>query len=156
MKKVLIFLTIVFIVSCHTDKKTKSTICVESIKYYEPLNDNLGESPAVTINIKVEDSSVCKKLEGGKLKELLIFSIKKEDKLFIYYQTHERLFRSGNTFSFLIRTSYFKPNVLNNRKTWKSDEIIKALNGDIGLVFDNDTIRVGSCKDRKFIIQTIK
>jgi hypothetical protein len=155
MKKVLIFLIITFIVSCHSNKEKKTIICVESIEYHEPLNDELGQESTVTINIKVEDSSVFKKLERGKLKELLIFSIKKEEKLFVYYQTYKKPFRKGNIFSFLIRTSYFQPNRINNEKVWSSDEIIKKLNGDIGFVFESDTIKIKSCKNRKVIIRKI-
>lgn len=155
MKKGLLFLIMVFIVSCHSDKETKPIVCVESIEYHEPTNDNLGHGSTVAINIKVEDSSIIKKLEGGKLMKPLIFSIKKEDNLFFYYKTYKLPFRKGNVFSFILWTGYFRPSFLNNQKKWKPDEIIKALSGDIGLVFDNDTIRVGSCKDRKFVIQTV-
>lgn len=108
--------------------------------------------PSVLINIKVDDSVLLKKLETGKLTNLFLFSIKKEDRHFVYYETWRRPIKTGNIFSFVIWTNYFGPNDLNikhHRKIWSSDKIKKVLDGDIGLVFNHDTIVLKHIENKK-------
>jgi hypothetical protein len=115
--------------------------------------------PSVLISIKVEDSLVCKKLESGQLNGLVIYSIKKENRNRFFYNTGKLPVKKGNNFSFVMRTSYFSPNIsdIKNHKTreWQSNDIVKALSGDVGLIFNKDTILATSCIDKKMIIETI-
>jgi hypothetical protein len=158
MKKVLFIFISVFIISCNPNKKVKPIVCIGLIQYYEPPSRNMNQ-PSILINIKVEDSSVCKKLEGGQLNGLVIYSIKKEDRNRFFYNTGKLPIKKGNNYSFVLWTSYFSPNISdienNKRREWESDDIIKALSGDVGLIFDKDTILATSCIDKKMIIETI-
>ncbi|WP_202704262.1 hypothetical protein, partial [Flavobacterium sp. UGB4466] len=91
------------------------------------------------------------------LREFVIYSIKKEDRNYFFYEVWKTPIRKENTFSLLIRTSYFSPNILDKEKSiWNKDNITKALSGDIGLIFNKDSIRVKPGKDRKITIQLIK
>lgn len=156
MKKILLIL--IFVTSCNSDKSVQPTVCIDLIRYYEPPKRNMNQ-PSVAITIKVNDSSVCKRLERGELKHLIIYSIKKEDRNRFFYSNWDSPIRDGNNFSFVIWINYFMSNVTymknHKKREWESDEVLKALNGDIGLVFDKDTILAKSCLDKKMIIQMI-
>ncbi|NRS90790.1 hypothetical protein HNQ02_003737 [Flavobacterium sp. 7E] len=156
MKKILFLL--IFITSCNQDMNVQPTACINLIRYYEPSKHNILE-PSVLIRIKVKDSSVYKKLERGELKRLIMYSIKKEDQDRFLYNTSKPLIKEGNNFSFIIYTSYFMSNVKyrknHEEREWEPEKIIKALDGNIGLVFEKDTILATSCGNKKMIIQTI-
>lgn len=128
------------------------------MQYYEPPRRNMSQ-PSVLINIKVEDTLVYQKLERGQLNGLVIHSVKKEDRNHFFYNTGKLPVKKGNIFSFVMWTSYFSPNVIDiknhKRREWESDDIIKTLSGDVGLIFNKDTILATSCMDKKMIIETI-
>lgn len=156
MRKTL--LVLLFIVSCNSNKETKPTVCIESIEYHEFSNYRLKQ-PTLQINIKVEDSVILKKIKSGKLTKLVIFSIRKEDRNVVHCQVSKIPLRKGNTFSFLFWTNYFGArnfDGLHHRRDWDSFKITYKLSGDIRLVFGNDTIRTGNCKDKKIIMQLMK
>lgn len=156
-KKNFFIIVFVLIVSCNSNKKTKPIVCLQKVEYHEPSKYNQN-SPSLLIDIKVEDSVVLKKIESSKLTELILFSIKEEDRHFVYYQTWQLPIKTGNVFSFLIWTNYFGPSSLklkHNRKVWSSNDIVKVLKGDIALVFEKDTVPVSVCKDREIKVQTI-
>ncbi|MCC9016466.1 hypothetical protein [Flavobacterium lipolyticum] len=154
MKKVLFLFLFLFAVSCSKDKKIQPLASIEKIEY---IDLDYGKQPGVIINIKVNDSIIAKKLKNKELREFVIYSIKKEDRNYFFYEVWKTPIRKENTFSFLIRTSYFSPNILDKEKSiWNKDNITKALSGDIGLIFNKDSIRVKPGKDRKITIQLIK
>lgn len=156
MKKILLIL--ILVVSCNSDKKVKPIVCIDLIQYYEPPRHNMTQS-SILIDIEVKDSSLSKKLESGQLKGIVFSSKKKEDRVFLYTDLFKPPIKKENKFSFVIRTNYFRPNISDiknhKKREWESDEVLKALNGDIGLVFDKDTILAKSCLDKKMIIQMI-
>jgi hypothetical protein len=157
MKKVLFLFLFLFAVSCSKDKKTQPLTSIEKIEY---IDLDYEKQPGVIIDIKVNDSIIAKKLENKELKDFIIYSIKKEDRNYFSYELWRAPIKKGNIFSFLIRTSYFSQNISDREKKkkriWNEDNITKVLSGDVGLIFDKDTINVESGKDRKIVIQMIK
>jgi len=151
LKKIL--LLFLFAISCSKDKKTQPLASIEKIEY---IYIDYEKQPGVIINIKVNDSIIIKKLENKELKAFKIYSIKKEDRNYFYYEVWKAPIKKGNVFSFLIRTSYFYQNISDKEKRiWNEDNITKALSGDIGLIFNKDSIHVKPSKDRKIVIQVL-
>lgn len=155
MKKMLFLF--LFIVSCNTNKTTQPIACIEKVEY---IDLDYEKQPVAIINIKVNDSSIIKKLENKELKAFRIYSIKKEDRNYFSYESWKAPIRKGNVFSFLIRTSYFSQNISDKEKKepriWNEDNITKALSGDVGLIFDKDSVHIKPKNDRKIVIQMIK
>ncbi|KQO21647.1 hypothetical protein ASF10_12925 [Flavobacterium sp. Leaf82] len=156
MKKILFLFLFLFAFSCSKDKKTQPLASIEKIEY---IDLDYEKQPGVIINIKVNDSIIAKKLKNKELREFIIYSIKKEDRNYFFYEVWKVPIRKGNIFSFLIRTSYFSQNIPDKEKKgkriWNKDNITKALSGDIGLIFYKDTIHVKPSKDRKIVIQEL-
>jgi thymidylate synthase len=156
MKKIVFLFLFLLAVSCSKDKKTQPLASIEKIEY---IDLDYEKQPGVIINIKVNDSIIAKKLKNKELREFIIYSIKKEDRNYFFYEVWKAPIRKGNIFSFLIRTSYFSQNISDKEKKgkriWNKDNITKALSGDIGLIFNKDTIHVKPSKDRKIVIQEL-
>ncbi|OHT44995.1 hypothetical protein [Flavobacterium tructae] len=151
MKKILLISLLVL--SCNTNKTAQPIDCIENIEYTEFSNEN---QPTVILDIKINDLSTIKKLENKKLREFIIYSIKKEDRNYFFYEVWKTPIRKENTFSFIIRTNYFSQNISDKEKRiWNKDNITKALSGDVGLIFDKDTIHVKPSKDREITIQLL-
>jgi hypothetical protein len=157
MKNLLFLFLFLFAVSCSKDKKTQPLASIEKIEY---IDLDYEKQSGVIIDIKVNDSSIIKKLENKQLRGFRIYSIKEKDRNYFFYEVWKAPIRKGNVFSFLIRTSYFSQNISDKeekkKRIWNKDNITKALSGDVGLIFDKDSVHVKPGKDRKIVIQMLK
>ncbi|WP_281322751.1 hypothetical protein [Flavobacterium aestivum] len=154
-KTLLIFL---FIISCNSNKETKPTVCIERLEY-EEFSNYKSKQPTLQINIKVEDSAILKKILKGRLKKIIIFSMKKGDRNVVHCIVSKIPLKKANSVSFLFWTKSFLPLNSDGQLHRENEDLLiitDKLSGDIGLIFDNDTIRAGSCSDNKVIIKLIK
>lgn len=155
--RILLFISL-FIISCKSDINKKAIVCIERVEYFEPTRKDMGGA-SLLLNIKVEDSILYTKIEKRQLKGLILYSIKKEDRGYLSYDILKEPLKESDGFSFVIWTSYFRQNITDvknhKQREWNSNKIITALEGNIGLVFENDTVIATSCLNKKMIIQLI-
>lgn len=139
MKKIFILL---LCISCNTKSK-QDNFFVKKICYRSQKERLI---PSV-IEIKIEDDKgiIFKKVESGKLKNIILYSIKEEDRYFfniVPFGVGNQFKKEDNLITFYVFTSFFdterKPKL--TRK-----EIEKAITGDVGLIYDKDTIVVKNC-----------
>ncbi|PBI82764.1 hypothetical protein BSF41_47250 [Flavobacterium sp. ACN2] len=153
MKKMLVFL-LLFSCNSKSDKPVKlelPTICITEIGYHEARYS--PSPPAVFFTFKITDSIISKRIEKNKLTQVFLYSMSKEDQEHFHFNAMDKVYKNReNSYSFFVRTAVFSVTSVRKNKKWKNDEIKKILNGDVGLVFGLDTIRVKSCPNKKIII----
>ncbi|MBS7229754.1 hypothetical protein KHA90_01845 [Flavobacterium psychroterrae] len=143
---IIIFL---LVTSCNnkTVEVTKPIVCVNQIWYHEDKH-SLG-SPTVNFTIKIEDTIISKKIKSGKLNDIVMYNLDKQYSDFVHLEPFEigrQFTEKKNIFSFKILTVLFAHSPNKNRHRWTPEEIKKAIQGDVGLVFKKDTIRVKMCE----------
>ena len=82
---------------------------------------------------------------SGKLKNVILYSVKENDRKFLYLTSFGtgKQFKIENTIITLpIITTLFEKDLGN---TLTNQEIQKRIIGDVGLVFDRDTIIIKKC-----------
>lgn len=140
---IIIILIIITLFGCQEYKK----ICLNKIEYISQ-KESLVPS-VININTTINDYDLQKKIDNNQLKRVFFYSIKKEFRdYFVFFKTIKK---EDGIYDFKILTSFFDANrSFNNYKTernkWKKEEIEKILNGDVGLIFENDTIILKNCK----------
>lgn len=152
MKKLLIFL-ILFSCNSKPNKSAKlelPIICIEEIGYHEERYS--PSPPAIFFTCKITDSIISKKMEKSELTQVFLYSMGKEDQRSVGYNIRDKVYKKGNSFSFFIRTAVFAIDQDKRFKKWKDEEIKKILDGDVGLVFRQDTIRIKGCTNKKIVI----
>jgi hypothetical protein len=140
MKK--IFILSLLCISCNTKSK-QDNFCVKKIWYHSQKERLI---PSV-IEIKIEDDKgiIFKKVESGKLKNIILYSIKKEDRYFFNIEPFgvgNQFKKEDNLITFYVFTSFFDTE---RKPKLTPKEIEKAITGDVGLIFDKDIIVVKSC-----------
>ena len=143
MKKILClsFLFLIF-ASCQKNKMlTDESVCIDNIWNYEdPKSSSL---PYVGIKLKIEDSSTLKKIEGGKLSNIILYNLDKKYSQFFKLESFgigRQFKKKGSFLMFKIQTFIFSGSPNNYLAKWADDDIEKVFQGEIGLVFDKDTI----------------
>ncbi|WP_264544535.1 MULTISPECIES: hypothetical protein [Flavobacterium] len=102
----------------------------------------------ININTTINDYELQKKIDNNQLKRVFFYSIKKEFRdYFVFFKTIKK---EDGLYDFKILTSFFDANrSFNNYKIehrkWSKEEIEKTIKGDIGLIFENDTIILKDC-----------
>ncbi|MBS7230356.1 hypothetical protein KHA90_04910 [Flavobacterium psychroterrae] len=147
MRKCIIL--ILLCLSCNL-KNEKEEPCVKKMEYFALLNMLIPES-AIVVHVEDKDEFLQKKLSFKKLKEVILYSIKEEDRRYFRVAIPESILDKveHNTIIFTISTNYFRPDILiddvRRENKWTPEQIQKAIEGDIGFVFEKDTIRVKMC-----------
>jgi hypothetical protein len=142
MKKLLCLFIFLFL-SCNESPKSKN-YCVKKISY---VNQKQKLIPSI-IQIEIEDSekSILKNIEMGKLTNVFLYSLKKEDRYYFHYIDEMKIKGKPNTDRELIKlaliTGYFDSEIY---QKWTKKEIEKILKTDIGLVIGKDTLRLKKC-----------
>lgn len=152
MKK-LVFFLILFSCNSKSNQPVKlelPIICIEKIGYHEERYS--PSPPAIFFTCSITDSIISKKMEKSELTQVFLYSMNKEDQQYVGYNVRDKVYKKGNLFSFFVRTAVFATNSDKRFKQWKDEEIKKILDGDIGLVFGQDTIRVKGCTNKKIVI----
>jgi len=152
MKKMLFFL-LLFSCNSKSNKPTKlesPIICIEEIGYHEARYS--PSAPAIFFTFNVTDSIISKKIAKNEMTQAFLYSMSKDDQRVVSYDPRVKIIKKGNSFSFFMRTAVFSITSVRKSKKWNNDEIEKILNGDIGLVFGVDTIRVKGCPHKKIKI----
>lgn len=154
MKKI-IFLVLLCI-SCN-EKPKPADYCVKKTVYTSQLRMLVPES-AIEVYIEDENHILRDKYPLDKLRKVLFYSIKKEDRDYFHLisaQVEPFKIEKG-IIDIPILTAYFRPNIyihgVKRENKWSPDQIQKVLGGDIGLVFDKDTVRVKACDKQQFIM----
>ncbi|NRS90789.1 hypothetical protein HNQ02_003736 [Flavobacterium sp. 7E] len=150
MKKCLVL--ILLCLSCNVKSK-KEFPCVTKMEYM-PFLAQSTYTPEYTIKIYVEDNEeiLQKKIGFKKLKNIILYSIKVDDRGDFRLYDLESIYdkNKNNILVFKIFTSYFVPNIYINgikkENKWMPQQIQKAIEGDVGFVFEKDTIRVKMCQ----------
>ena len=128
--------------SCN-QKKSQDNFCLKNIEY---INQREKLIPSI-VKIQIEDVNrfLEKKMLKGKLKNVILYSINETDRKFLYLTS----FRTGKQFkiensiiTLPIITTLFEKDLGN---TLSNQEIQKRITGDVGLVFDRDTIIIKQC-----------
>ena len=148
------FFLIFLLFSCNSksskpDKFDPQLICIKQITY-NGLKNSFG-TPSVRVKIKIEDPTVLKKINSNDLKNIVLFSITKEDRKYFRLDDYRPYVKKDSLFEFRILTGFFIDVPFNKHK-WTNQEIQKAINGDVGLVFDTDTVRVKKCEAQPAIM----
>lgn len=124
-------------ISCNSKLKQEK-FCLKKI-WYHSQKEMLVPS---VIKIKIEDNNdiISKKIKSGKLTNIILYSIKKEDRVF--FSKWDKFKKDKNSITIEVITSFFDSE---RTHKWTSKEIEKAIRGDVGLVFDKDTIVIKNC-----------
>ncbi|MDN3675294.1 hypothetical protein QWY99_19870 [Flavobacterium branchiarum] len=136
--------------SCNVKSK-KDEPCVQKMEYF-PLLDMLVPESAIVVYVDDKEGYLQKKISFKKLKEVILYSIKEEDRRYFRIAIPESILDKveDNTIIFSISTNYFRPDILiddvRRENKWTPEQIQKAIEGDIGFVFKKDTIRVKMCQ----------
>jgi len=142
MKKLLCLL-IFFFLSCNESPKSKN-YCIKRISY---VNQKRRLVPSI-IQIEIKDSEklILKNIEQGKLTNVFLYSLKKEDRYYFHYFDEMRIKGKPKTdkesIILTLITGYFDSEIYHK---WTKGEIEKILKTDIGLVIGKDTLRLKKC-----------
>lgn len=128
--------------ACNTENKK---LCIEKIDY----NGNpksLG-TPSLLIRLRDDSGKQIKKIETGKLTKVLLFSLKENEREYFFLDQgmFNQYKKDKNTIDIKLLTAFFIDTPF-RKHTWTPTEIQKKIEGDIGLVFEKDTIRVKMCE----------
>ncbi|RUT71281.1 hypothetical protein D0817_05210 [Flavobacterium cupreum] len=143
MKKNIILIFIIFIFSCK-NYKSYDKYCIKKIEF---INQSRNLIPSI-VKIQIEDSNDSLKnlLALGKLKKVILYSVKANDRDFFYlapFGTGKQFNIEGEVINLSLMTTLYEKEFGNRL----SDiEIEKKVNGDIGLVVDKDTIVIKKCE----------
>ena len=149
MKKII--LLVLFFLSCNVKPK-KEEPCIKKMEYISQLKMLVPEA-ALNVYIEDKDGSLKGKVNSKELKSVIFYTIKQEDRE--YFRLYEPNLIASNTdkniFILKMVTAYFYPKVyihgVIKEKKWTPEQIQKAIEGDIGFVFEKDTIIVKMCKN---------
>ena len=142
MKKLLCLL-LFFCLSCNESPKSKN-YCVKRISY---VNKSRSLIPSIVqIEIKDSEKFILKNIVEGKLTNVFLYSLKKEDRYYFRYIDEMKIKGKPNTdkesIILTLITSYFDSEIYHK---WTESEIEKILKTDIGLVIGKDTLRLKKC-----------
>ena len=143
MKKLFCLFVFLFL-SCNKAPESEK-YCVEKVTY---INQKLNLIPSVIqIEIKDTENFIFKNIEKGKLTNVFLYSLKKEDRYYFRYFEEMKIKgkpkTNNNTIILTLVTGYFDTEIYH---IWTKREINEVLKTDIGLVIGKDTLRVKKCK----------
>ncbi|WP_268847865.1 hypothetical protein [Flavobacterium aestivum] len=154
MKKI-IFLALLCI--CCNEKPKLDDYCVTKIEYSPQLKMMVPQG-AIMVYIEDKNHILRDKCPLDKLTKVIFYSIKENsdcDFHLIKYQV-EPFKIENNIIHLTILTARFWPDIYINgvrsENKWTPQQIQKVLKGDIGLVFEKDTVRVKACNNEQFIM----
>ena len=136
---ILLTLALIFL-SCNSKLKQEDG-CIKKI-WFKSRKQELIPS-LVKIEIEIYNISLTKKVESGKLENIILYSVKKEDRPYFIKGDYYEI--KNNLLTLQLVTSYFDSEKVHK---WTSEEIKKVINGDVGFVFKNDTLKLKLC-DKK-------
>ncbi|MFQ6602328.1 hypothetical protein [Flavobacterium sp. C3NV] len=141
MKKTLILIALI-VFSCKY-YKSDDNFCLKKIAY---VNQRLKLIHSI-IEIQIEDSNgiLEKKLMSGKLKNVILYSVKESDRKYYYltpFGTGKQFKIQNNLIIIPLITTLFEDDLGNKLSDAEIQEKIK---GDVGLTFDKDTIIIKGC-----------
>ncbi|MDN3675295.1 hypothetical protein QWY99_19875 [Flavobacterium branchiarum] len=147
MRKYIIL--VLLCVSCNLKPK-KEDPCVTKIEYISQLDMLVPES-AINVYIEDKEGFLQEKLAFKELKGVILYSIKEENREDFHSYPDLIPSKTDNNIVILkILTAYFHPNIyikgVRRENKWTPEQIQKAIDGDIGFVFEKDTIRVKKCQ----------
>jgi hypothetical protein len=142
MKKLFCLLVFLFL-SCNKAPVSEK-YCVEKVTY---INQKLNLIPSVIqIEIKDTEKFIFKNIEKGKLTNVFLYSLKKEDRYYFRYIDEMKIKgkpkTNKETTILTLITGYFDSEIYHK---WTKNEIEKILKTDIGLVIGKDTLRLKKC-----------
>lgn len=147
MRKIII---LVFLcVSCNVKPKIEDS-CITKIEYISQLDMLVPES-AINVYIEDKDDLLQGKLAFKELKSVIFYSIKEEDREYFRILSPDLIpSKTDNNIVILkVLTFYFHPDAFIHgvriKNKWTPEQIQKAIEGDVGFVFEKDTIRVKMC-----------
>ena len=142
MKKLLCLL-IFFCLSCNESPKSKS-YCVKKVSYVDQRRSLIPS--IIQIEIKDSERFILKNIVEGKLTNVFLYSLKKEDRNYFRYIDEMKIKGKPNfekeTIILKLITGYFDGEIGHK---WTKSEIEKVLKSDIGLVIGKDTLRLKKC-----------
>lgn len=142
MKKLLCLL-IFFCLSCNESPKSKS-YCVKRVSYIDQRR-NLIPS-VIQIEIKDSEKFILKNIAEGKLTNVFLYSLKKDDRYYFRYIDEMEIKGKPNvdkeTVILKLITGYFDSEIYHK---WTKSEVEKILKTDVGLVIGKDTLRLKKC-----------
>ncbi|HQZ25318.1 MAG TPA: hypothetical protein PLD18_08465 [Flavobacterium sp.] len=144
MRKFIILFIVAIVMSCN-QKKSQDIFCLKKIEY---INQREKIIPSI-VEIQIEDVNrfLEKKILSGKLKNVILYSLKETDRNFLYltpFGTGKQFKIENSIITLPIITTLFEKDLGN---TLSNQEINKRINGDVGLVFDRDTIIIKQCNE---------
>jgi hypothetical protein len=143
MKK-LILILLITLSSCNQNK-THDGFCLKKIEY---INQRKKLIPSIVkIQIEDVDGYLAKKIQLGKLKNVILYSVKKNERRFFYLTSFDtgKQYKIENEIIIIpIITTLFEEDL---GVKLSEKEIERKIIGDIGLIFDKDTIRIKRCKN---------
>lgn len=148
MRKILFLLCLVSCNSKTNQQTATPNVCIDMIWNYESANKS--NQPYVGIKIKIEDSLTFKKIESGKLNNIFLYNLDKRYSQFFKLESFgigRQFEKAGSFFTFKIQTFIFSGSPNNYLSKWSNENIKKVFDGDIGLIFDKDTMRIHHCDD---------
>lgn len=141
--KNLLCLLIFFFLSCNENPKSEN-YCVQKISY---INKKKSLIPSI-VKIEIKDSKnfILKNIIEGKLTNVFLYSLKKDDRYYFRYFNEMEIKGKPKTdkgsIILTLITGYFDSEVYHK---WTKGEIEKILKTDIGLVIGKDTLRLKKC-----------
>ena len=141
MRKLGVLLLIIF--NCCGRKESQNNFCLKRIQYIDQRESLI--SSIVKIEIKDMNGVLSKKISTGNLKNVILYSVKDGDTKFFYLTSFPtgKQFKIENDIIILpLITTLFEKDLGSNLS---NKEIQKKINGDVGLIFDKDTVRIKKC-----------
>lgn len=142
MRKLIILFIVAIVMSCNK-KKSQDIFCLKKIEY---INQREKIIPSI-VKIQIEDVNrfLEKRMLLGELKNVILYSVKENDRKFLYltsFGTGKQFKIENSMITLPIITTLFEKDLGN---TLSNQEIQKRITGDVGLVFDRDTIIIKQC-----------
>jgi hypothetical protein len=143
MRKLIILFIVAIVMSCN-QKKSHNNFCLKNIEY---INQREKLIPSI-VNIQIEDNDgfLIKKIVSGKLKTVFLCPVKKKERKFFYLMSYDtgKQFKVENNIIILpiLIATYFEDEL---KIKLSNQEIGKRITGDVGLVFERDTIIIKKC-----------
>lgn len=139
--------------SCNVEQK-KQNYCLKKAEYF-PLTKMLVPESSIKLYIEDKDGILQKKVNLETAKNILFYSVKEKDRNNFHLITPQiKSFKIENgIITIPVLTAYFRPNIyidgIRRKNEWSSEQIKKVIEGDVGIIFDNDTILIKNCNCKK-------
>lgn len=134
-------LLVILVFNCCKKETTEKGICLVNMTYKS--DKNVLAPPTIKVDFLDRSDLIEKKIKSESFKSIFFYGYEENQRnaIFMKYGNYEK---KNDTISLYISTSYFESEKYH---TWSTQKIESFLmKKGVGLVIENDTIRISKCK----------